>query len=164
MLQIWLWKRQNLLVIISTAISPRSRAWTQSLAGIAGVLHWVSSVFKAVFLNKWPEIPFSCANFLSFISWVMQDWQGACYLRKWSNRPSLLEQRPSETSELTWLTQAKSLRNLSSDAAETAAKSFRDRTGDLWPEPLVSVLDANLTHHIPTASNLGKGARMRPEA
>lgn len=163
MLELWLW--QNLLVIISTTVSPRSRAWTQSLAGIAGVLlHWVSSVFKAVFLNKRPEIPFSCANFLSFISWVTQDWQGACYLGKWSNRPSLLEQRPSQTSELTWLTQAKSLRNLSSDAAETAAKSFRDRTGDLWPEPEVSVLDANLTHHIPTASNLGEGARMRPGA
>lgn len=50
------------------------------------------------------------------------------------------------------------------DAALTAAKPFRDGTGDLWPEPDGSVLDANLTHHISTASNLGEGARIRPGA
>lgn len=50
------------------------------------------------------------------------------------------------------------------DAATTAAKSPRDGTGDLWPEPDVSGLDANLTHHISAASSPGEGARVRPGA
>lgn len=104
-------------------------------------------------------MPFSHANFLSFISWAVQDWQGACYLGKWRNSLSLQEQRPSETSELTWLTQAKSPRNLMGDAAMITAKSFRDGTGDLWPEPDVSVLDTNVTSPYFNCIKSGWGSR-----